>query len=262
VAKGWVEERLKGLGTGVLYVVRDRAQALIPLAEQGLECWSRPDFLHVVHAIVKSYALALGQRWRHAQQDLTPAKEPLARRQGRRHAEPATRAASVRVEARPAEVRRWAEASTIYRGALASLSLTLPPFRLSDSPPQTSAPVASQLTAAGEAIEALALGHQGPARHEAMSQVRQQVPALAALVAFWWQGGHRALEPFLLAPRWRQWGHECPLPMVDREYQVERTRGRRRQATLPAAWPAVPAAFDRHLITQRLAPRVLEEGHA
>jgi hypothetical protein len=40
------------------------------------------------------------------------------------------------------------------------------------------------------------------------------VPALAALVDFWWQGVHQDLEPFRLSPRWQQWVHECLLPMV------------------------------------------------
>ncbi len=42
--KGLVDERLKALGTGVLYLVSDRAKALIQLAEHGLECLSMPDF--------------------------------------------------------------------------------------------------------------------------------------------------------------------------------------------------------------------------
>ena len=88
--KALVEERLKALGTGVLYVVSDRAKALIQLAKQGLECLSMPDFFHVVHEIVKSYSLAIGQRWRHAQQELRKAKEALARRQGRLQGEQAT----------------------------------------------------------------------------------------------------------------------------------------------------------------------------
>src|SRR5919206_1893923 len=91
--KALVEERLKALGTGVLYVVSDRAKALIQLAEQGLECLSMPDFFHVVHEIVKSYSLAIGQRWRHGQQELTKAKEALARHQGRLQGEQATREA-------------------------------------------------------------------------------------------------------------------------------------------------------------------------
>jgi hypothetical protein len=56
--KTLVEERLKALGTGVLYVVSDRAKALIQLAEHGLECLSMPDFFHVAHEIVKSHDLA------------------------------------------------------------------------------------------------------------------------------------------------------------------------------------------------------------
>jgi hypothetical protein len=111
--KALVEARLTGLGTGVLYVVSDRAKALIQLAEQGLECLSMPDFFHVAHEIVKSYSLAIGQRWRHAQQELTKATEALARRQGVVQAEQAPHEARALVQARQAEVTRWAEAHHI-----------------------------------------------------------------------------------------------------------------------------------------------------
>src|SRR5262252_150905 len=127
--KALVAERLKGLGTGVLYVVSDRAKALIQLAEQGLECLSMPDFFHVAHEIVKSYALAIGQRWRHAQQELTKATEALARHQGVLQAAQAPHEARARVQARQAEVTCWTEAHHRYRGHLESLSLTLHPFR-------------------------------------------------------------------------------------------------------------------------------------
>jgi len=52
-----VDERLKVLGAGVLYLVSDRAKALIQLAEPGLECLSMPDFFHVIHERIKSYSL-------------------------------------------------------------------------------------------------------------------------------------------------------------------------------------------------------------
>jgi hypothetical protein len=246
----------------VLYVVSDRAKALLQLAEQGLECLSMPDFFHVVHEIVKSYSLAIGQRWRHAQQDLTKAKEALARRQGLLQAAQATREARALVEARQAEVTRWEEASHVYRGHLERLSLTLHPFHISGSTPQTSAEVENQLLAAVEAIEAFAQCQQLPTRHDAMTKVRKQVPALAALVDFWWQGVHQDLEPFLLSPKWRQWVHECLLPTVYWANQVARTRCHRRKAAMQAAWQAAQAAFDRHPITQRLAPCILAEWQA
>ena len=260
--KALVGERLTGLSTGVLYVVSDRAKALIQLAEQGLECLSMPDFFHVTHEIVKSYSLTIGQRWRHAQQELTKATEALARRQGVLQAAQAPHEARALVQARQAEVTRWEEAHHSYRGHLESLSLTLHPFRLSGSTPQTSAQVKSQLMAAVEAIEALARDHQLPARHDAMTKVRKQVPALAALVDLWWQGVHQDVEPFVLSPRWRQWVDECLLPMVYWGHQVTRTRCRRRKATMQAAWAATRAAFDQHAITQRLTPDVLAEWQA
>src|SRR5215470_8462634 len=85
--KALVEERLKGLGTGVLYVVSDRAKALIQLAEHGLECLSMPDFFHVMHEIITSYSLALGRPRRQAYQALKQAQEALTRCQERPHAE-------------------------------------------------------------------------------------------------------------------------------------------------------------------------------
>src|SRR5262249_2679832 len=146
-----------------------------------------------------------------------------------------------------------------YRSHLESLSLTLHPFRLAGSTPQTSAHGESQLMAAVEAIAALARDHQLPARHDAMTKVRKQIPALAALVDFWWQGVQRDLEPLLLAPKWQQWVHECLLPRIYWAYQMPRTRCRRRKAKIQEALAAVRTVFEQHPITQRLAPHVLAE---
>jgi hypothetical protein len=257
-----VDARLKAWGAEVFYLVSDRAKALIPLAEQGLECLSMPDFFHCRHDLVKSHSLPISQRLRHAQQELMKATEAMVRHQGPpQGAQPDPKATAL-VEAKQGEVTQWEEAHHPYRGLLESLSLTLHPFRLSDSVPQTSAQVARQWQAGGEAIEALAERHQLPVRRAAMTKVRKQVPALAALVDFWWQGLHQDIEPFVLSPRWRQWVDECLLPLVYWDQQVARTRCRRRKAKMQAAWEAVRAAFDQHAITPRLAPHVLAEGQA
>jgi Family of unknown function (DUF6399) len=95
-----------------------------------------------------------------------------------------------------------------------------------------------------------------------MTKVHKHVPALAALVDFWWQGVHQDVEPFLLTPRWRQWVQECLLPVVYWANQGARTRCPRRKAHWQAAWQEAQAAFDRHTITQLLAPRVLAEWQA
>src|SRR2546425_2654633 len=72
-----VETRLEALGVGVLSLVSDRAKALIKLAETGLECLSVPDVFHLIHDLVKSYALAIcGPLWQ-AQQACNHARESL-----------------------------------------------------------------------------------------------------------------------------------------------------------------------------------------
>ncbi len=253
-----VEERLKVLGTGVLYLVSDRAKALIQRAEKGLECLSMPDFFHVIHDIVKSYSLAMGRHVRQAQQELAKATETLTRLPAA-HGAPEAQAL---VAAKQAEVQHWEEVQGTYRQHLETLSLILHPFRIADATPQTSDQVASQLHAGVEAIEAWVRRQQLPARHPAMQKVRKQLPALAALVDCWWQGVRQDLEPFLLSPLWRQWVHECLRPLVYWEHQIARTRCPRRKAKMVQALEAVRAAFDTHAITRQLVPRVLADWQA
>ena len=136
--KALVDERLKTLGTSVLSLVSDRAKALIQLAEKGLECLSMPDFFHLVHAIVKSYALAVGRRFSQAHKDLAQAEAVLESCSG------LAQGAEAEVEAKRAEVQRGEEMQRTYRHHLATLSLTLHPFGISDSAPQTSAQVESR----------------------------------------------------------------------------------------------------------------------
>ena len=255
--KAVVDQRLEELGAGVSYLVSDRAKALIQLAAQGLKCLSMPDFFHFVHEIVKSYSLALGRRVRQARQDLKHAEERLARHVARAPAALNSPEAKAHVEAKQVEVQQWEEVQRTYRHHLETLSLTLHPFGIADSLPQTSAQVECRLHMEVEAIEALARRHQLPARDDAMQKVRTQLPALAALVDFWWQGVQQDLEPCALSPRWRQWVHAYLLPMVYWDYQVARTRCRRRKAKMRQALEVVRTAFERHPITLRLAPHVL-----
>ena len=194
--KALVDTRLKALGTGVLYLVSDRAKALIQLAAQGLECLSMPDVFHCVHELVKSYSLALGRRLRQARQELKHSEEALVRHIARAPTAPHRSEAEARVAAKQAEVQQWEEVHSPYRHHLETLSLTLHPFDSAASLPQTSAQVEHRLHLAVEAIEALACRHQLPARPDAMKKVRAQLPGLAALVDGWWQGVHQDLQQF------------------------------------------------------------------
>jgi hypothetical protein len=260
--KALVDKRLKALGTRVLYLVSDRATAVMQLADNGLECLSMPDFFHFVHEIVKSYGFAIARRLRQAHKELKHAEAVLERHRGEPQVESASPVAKAQVEARQAEVPPWEAVQRAYRYHLETLSLSLHPFRIVDAAPQTSAPVERRLQAAVEALEALASRHQLSTPHNLIAKVRKQVPALAALVDVWWRGVQQDLEPCALSPRWRHWVHEGLLPLVYWERQMARTRGRRRKATVQEAWEKVWVAVDQHAITQRLAPQLLAAGQA
>jgi hypothetical protein len=183
-----VEERLTALHTGVRSLVSDRAKALIQLAEQGVECLSMPDFFPVLHELIKRYALPMGQRLHQARKPLAAAEPALASRLERTPRAPANSQAQAAVEASRTEVQRWEEVHSTYRHPLEALSLTLHPFTLHDSTPQTSAQGPQRLHAAIDAIDLLGQEQQLPARHATLKKVRNQGPALAALVDFWWAG--------------------------------------------------------------------------
>ena len=121
------DERLLALRASGRSLVSDRAKALIPLADQGLECLSRPDFLHVMHDLVKSASLAIARRVRPARQACKNAEE-VRRTQPRLAGHPqAPLAAQHQGEVRRAEVQRWEGVHSTYRHPLEALSLTLHP---------------------------------------------------------------------------------------------------------------------------------------
>lgn len=250
-----VSTRLTALNAQVRYLVSDRAQALIPLAEKGLECLSMPDFFHLVHDIVKSYSLALGRQLHQARQELATAEERLQKyHQGNTQGKASLEVTTHQVEARQAEVKRWEALQHEYRQCLETLSLTLHPFHIDDSAPQTSTQV--------EAIEALARTAQVPERPKAMTKVKKQLPEMAALVDFWWQGVRRDLEYAAVSPLWQQWAQEVFLPQRYWAYQVTRTRCTRRKAKIQQALESVRVVCEAHVLTRCLPAQALQDWQA
>jgi len=135
-----------------LSLLSDRAQALIKLAETGLGCLSIPDVFHLIHALVKSYALAILGRLRHARQALSQAQERLSTCQASHPSGAETQQAQAMVEASAAQVQHWETVDSAYRQHLETMSRLLHPWRLCDSTRQTSPEVARQLPAELDAI--------------------------------------------------------------------------------------------------------------
>ena len=252
-----VKARLETLGGRVLSLVSDRAKALIKLAETGLECLSIPDVLHLLHDLVKGYALVICSRLRQAQQALKQAQERLATYQASHPDSPELQRVQALVETSDAEVTYWENVYSVYRHHLTTMSLLVHPWCLVDSMRQTSADVEHQLHAETRAIEAFITTSGLPVKKKALDKVRKQLAGVSALVDVWWQRVWQDVQHQVdLTPAWRQWVEEVLLPRMSWQEQRSRTRCPRRKAKLFEAWAAVQTACDRHPITGQLAPAV------
>ena len=250
--------RLTTFGTEMLYLVSDRAKALIKLADAGLGCPSIPDLFHLGHDLAKGYSLAIFGHLRQAKRDLEQAKQCLEKLPKSAQADPAQVAqAQARVAACATSVNRWQEVGSAWRQGLSNLSRILHPWRLAGSIRQTSKEVEEQLRAELEAIETLLETNGLPMKQDTLAKVRKQLAGISALVDFWWQTVHQDVAQMAMTPKWTQWADELLLPLMYWQEQLRRTRHPVQKAQIALVLQAVEEVFERHPCTRQLKPELL-----
>jgi hypothetical protein len=242
--------RLTTFGTEVLYLVSDRAKALIKLAHTGLGCPSIPDLFHLGHDLAKGYALCIFGRLRQAKRDLEHAKQCLEKLPKNDQAAPA-QVAQARGVACAISVNHWQEVGSAWRQHLSNVSRLLHPWRLVDSIRQTSQEVEEQLRAELKAIEALLESNGLPMKQDTLDKVRKQLAGIAALVDLWWQTVRQDLTHLAMTPRWTQWAEDVLLPLRYWQEQLRRTRHSGQKAQIALVLQAVEEAFERHPCTRQ-----------
>jgi hypothetical protein len=251
-------DRLKTFGTEVLYMVSDRAKALIKLAHTGLGCPSIPDLFHLSHDLAKSYSLCIFGRLRQAKRDLEHATQCLETLQQNAQAERGPiEQGQARVAACATTLNHWQGVGRVWRQRLSNVSCILHPWRFLDSTRQTSQEVEEQLRAELAAIETLLETNGLPRKQDTLDKVRKQLAGIAALVDLWWQTVHQDLTQIAMPPRWTQWADELLLPLMYWHEQLRRTRCPGQKAQIALVLQAVAEAFERHPCTRQLAPDVL-----
>jgi Family of unknown function (DUF6399) len=255
--------RLTTFGTNVLYMVSDRAKALIKLAHTGLGCPSIPDLFHLGHDLAKGYSLAIFGRLRQAKRALEHAQQSLEKLQKHAQAdsEPVAQA-QARVAACATSVHHCQEVGRAWRQHLANVSRILHPWRLADSLRQTSHEVEEQLGAELKAIETLLESNGLPRKKDTLDKVQKQLAGIAALVDLWWQTVRHDLTQLAMAPRWTQWVEDVLLPLMYWHEQLRRTRHPGQKAQIARVLQAVEDAFERHPCTRQLTPEVLSAWKA
>jgi len=254
---GLVKARLKTFGVGVLYLVSDRAKALVKLAHTGLGCLSIPELFHLSHDLTKGYSLAIFSRLRQAKQALDQAKQHLKSLPTSQADRDQLQKAQAGVEACETAVKHWQGVGSAWRQHLSNVSRIRPPWRLVDSTRQTSQEVASQLHAELQALETLLETNGLPVKKDILDKVRKQLAGVSALLDCWWQTVWHDLEQLVLPPRWKQWVEELLLPLMYWQEQLSRTRCPGQKAHIALSLQALQDAFERHPCTRRLAPEVL-----
>jgi Family of unknown function (DUF6399)/IclR helix-turn-helix domain len=253
-----VSTRLEPMQTHVLYLVSDRAKALIKLAHTGLACLSIPDLFHLLHDLAKGYSLSIFTQWKAAREQLSQAQARLEKCQIKGESEAQIESAQAQVGAGEARVAHWQEVRDTYRGHLEAMSLQVHPWRLEDSTPQSAQEVEAQLAAEVTALQVLIEANGLPLKQKVLDKARKQLSDLAAVIDVWWQGVRQdAHHQIALTPEWGDWMEAYLLPLMYWEQLVSRTRGRRRKAKMVAALEAVRAAFEAHPLTAKLTPEVL-----
>jgi hypothetical protein len=253
----FVNGRLKTFGTEVLYLVSDRAKALVKLAHTGLGCLSIPDVFHLSHDLAKNYSLTIFNRLRQAKQALEQARQRLEALQSAQTDGVQVEQAQGLVEACETSAKHWQGVRSAYREHLSNLSRIIHPWRLVDSTHQTSQEVESQLHAELAALETLLKTNGLPVKQGTLNKVRKQLAGVSALVDVWWQRVWHDVAPMAMTPRWSQWVEALLLPMMYWQEQLSRTRCRDQKAQIARALQSVQDAFERHPCTRKLTPEVL-----
>jgi hypothetical protein len=254
---GGVNGCLKTFGTKVLYLVSDRAKALVKLAHMGLGCLSIPDLFHLSHELAQRYSLAIFGRLRQAKQALEQAKQRLEALQNSQADGAQIKQAHALLADCETAVHHWQGVRSSYRERLSNLSRILHPWRLVDSTRQTSQAVEHQLQAELQALETLLETNGLPVKKDTLDKVRKQLAGVSALVDFWWQTVRQDVAQMAMPPRWQQWVEELLLPLMYWQEQRSRTRCPDQKAHIARMLQAVQEAFERHPCTRRLAPEVL-----
>jgi Family of unknown function (DUF6399)/IclR helix-turn-helix domain len=255
--------RLTTFGTEVLYMVSDRAKALIKLAQKGLGCPSIPDVFHLGHDLAKRSSLAIFGRLRQAKRELEQAKQGLEKLQKNIQTDSAQVAqAQARVAAWATSVHHWQEVGRAWRQRLSNVSRILHPWRLADSRRQTSQEVEEQLRAELKAIETLLATNGLPMKQDTLGKVQKQLAGVSALIDVWWQTVRQDLTQLAMTPRWTQWAEDGLLPLMYWHEQLRRTRCPGQKAQIALVLQTVEEAFERHPCTRTLTPELLADWKA
>ena len=255
-----IEKRLKGWSLRVVYLVSDRAKALIKLGPQWLGCRSIPDLFHATHELAKGYSLSIQWRLKQATQRFEKATQALSQLQakGPDRREVEWRWQVKEVQEAKQQVEHWATASAIYREEMRQFSLVVHPFHLLESRPQSFSEVYHQLNGVLERMEKMDLEYQLH-REEYLKRVKNQISDIAELPRVWWIWVEASLESYCLDTITQSWLKETLLPLLYWQEQIQKTQSADRRLCYQQAFEKAQQQWQMHPLSAKIDQQTLEK---
>jgi hypothetical protein len=145
---------LQPMQTHVLYLLSDRAKALIKLAKTGWEWLRLADLFHLLHELAKGASLSRCRQLNPAHQQLSQAQETLGKGQLAGANEAHIESAQPQVAVGEASVNPCKRFATRTGGYLEAISLQVHPWRVEGSVPQSAQEGEAQLGAEVTGLQA------------------------------------------------------------------------------------------------------------
>jgi hypothetical protein len=251
-------QALAQMDVTIKYLVSDQAKALIKLALEGLHCAKIPDLFHALHEVVKLFGGRFARKIATLHRQITKGQVLLDTLRHRAAAPEYVARQEQHLHELQVAHTRWLQGQDRYSDALHALSLRMHPFAVDQHRPQTTAEVATAMTATLTTLHALAETYEIADSNHRLKKVQKQVPDIAALVDVWWLWVSESLAVYTaLPPDLDAWLREVLLPSVYWTIQQRRTTSGPLRQTYARAARQAHEQLDTHPLTQVLAPKEL-----
>jgi len=231
------------------FMVSDRAKALIKLATDGLGCVSVADLFHALRNLGQPIGSALGRQQASLAKPLNALKAKVAD----------TQDAAKRLKLAAALTSLATQQATLtqaqqqYHEAMATITLSLPPFTLDTPEPQTFSDITTPLQAPLPQLRQLGQTDGGQKALLAMAAFEQQMPDLAQGLHAWWRWAIHALAAQTPSPEIQNWVLGGLLPWVYWLQHSDKTQHSEFKARYQQAADQAAQNLLAHPLTQTLA---------
>ncbi len=251
--KELIMEKLKSMKSRVLYIVSDRAQALISLALKNVGCKSIPDLFHIRYDLTKRFSLAIEnkangiyKKWDTLRIALSLLKESQK--------STSLEISSTMKDLQQVELELDQIKSTkfIFKESLQQFSLLVHPYQLEDSSFQSVKKIESKLKEnLKELQETLTRSHIADPKN-CFVKIKKQIHDISSVVGVWEDYLEQQLISLSLSKIEKIWLKEYLIPKLYWDIQAKKTRSHDLRIRYEQALKISIENYNQHITTKTM----------